>query len=400
MTSIRFLTAGESHGPKLTGIIEGIPSGFVIDKEAINSDLARRQQGFGRGGRMKIEQDRVRITAGVVEGKTTGAPIAIEIENLDYKNWQEKDIAPMSRPRPGHADFAGALKYRHDDLRLSLERASARETAMRVAVGSLCKQVLANFNIKILAYVTRIGAIFSDTDDLLLPEHYLRAYKDSCENEFAFYDPCKLEAIHDAINQTMKAKDTLGGIFETVALGLPPGLGSYVHYDRKLDGIIAQAMMSIPAMKAVELGSGIKNAAKRGTEVHDEFKLNENEITRASNRAGGLEGGMTNGMPLIVRTFMKPISTTLSPRQSVDLKDNEMAPTIYERSDFCAVQRACVVGEAMLSFVMLNALMDKIGGDDKQAMHHAFNALLKGHTHELAMKSDSWRFNYDQPSSK
>lgn len=396
MTTIRFLTAGESHGPKLSAILEGIPSGFVINREAINADLLRRQQGFGRGGRMKIERDQVYFSAGVVENKSTGAPIALEIENLDYKNWQEKDILPMATPRPGHADFAGAFKYRHDDVRISLERASARETAMRVAVGSLCKQVLNNFNIKVIAYVTRVGSISANTDDFLLSEHYLNAYKRSLNNEFAFIDESKLAAIHDEINSTMKAKDTLGGIFETVALGLPVGLGSYVHFDRKLDGIIAGAMMSIHAMKAVELGSGVGNASLRGTQVHDEFKLEGERITRTSNRAGGLEGGMTNGMPLVVRTYMKPISTTLAPRKSVDLKENTEGLTVYERSDFCAVQRACVVGEAMLSFVLLNSLMDKIGGDDKTSMQQAFNNLLQGHINELTMKESSWRFNYDQ----
>lgn len=396
MTAIRFLTAGESHGPKLSAIIEGVPSGFNIDRQAINADLMRRQQGFGRGGRMKIEKDEVHISAGVVERKSTGAPIALEIENLDYKNWQDKDITPMTTPRPGHADFAGAIKYRHDDLRLSLERASARETAMRVAVGSLCKQVLATFDISVMAYVTRIGSISASSDDFLHKEHYLNAYQRSLNNEFAFIDESKLDSIREEINATMKAKDTLGGIFETVALGLPPGLGSYVHYDRKLDGIIAGSMMSIPAMKAVELGTGVSNASHRGTEVHDEFKLEGDRITRLSNRAGGLEGGMTNGMPLVVRTYMKPISTTLMPRQSVDMKEHAPGLTVYERSDFCAVQRACVVGEAMLAFVLLNALMDKIGGDDKEAMHKAFDSLLQGRAHELTMKNSPWRFNYDQ----
>lgn len=398
MTTIRFLTAGESHGPKLTAILEGIPSGFTIDREAINRDLMRRQQGFGRGGRMKIEQDQVIISAGVVEAKTTGAPIALEITNLDYKNWQEKDIAPMSTPRPGHADFAGALKYRHDDLRLSLERASARETAMRVAVGSLCKQILANFDINVISYVTRIGSINVETDHFLDPDHFYDAYKLSLTNEFAFIDETKLPHIHEEIHSTMKAKDTLGGIFETVALGLPVGLGSYVHYDRKLDGLIAQAMMSIPAMKAVELGSGVKNSGLRGTEVHDQFMLEKNAIKRTSNRAGGLEGGMTNGMPLVVRTYMKPISTTLTPLKSINLSEYKPGNTVYERSDFCAVQRACVVGEAMLAFVLLNALMDKLGGDDKLAMTHAFNGLLRGLKDELTMKQDAWRFNYDQHS--
>lgn len=395
MGLIRFFTAGESHGPKLTGIIEGLPAGFVINSTQINADLLRRQQGFGRGGRMKIEQDEVVITAGVVEGKTTGAPVALEITNLDYKNWREKNIEPMSAPRPGHADFAGALKYRHDDLRLSLERASARETAMRTAVGSLCKQILHDFGISVFAYTTRIGEISCETSDYLTEENFLKAYQTSLTNQFAFPDKDKLDAIEQHIMQTMKAKDTLGGVFETVALGLIPGLGSYVHFDRRLDGLIAQAMMSIPAMKAVELGDGVKNARLTGTQVHDEFAMVNDQLTRMSNRAGGLEGGMTNGMPVVVRTYMKPISTTLTPRKSVDLKDYSASHTVYERSDFCAVQRACVVGEAMLSFVLLNALMEKIGGDSRDDMHKAYQFQNRGKRGELTMKTSPWRFNYE-----
>jgi chorismate synthase len=395
MATIRFLSAGESHGPKISAIIEGLPAGFTIDKSAIDADLARRQQGFGRGGRMKIEKDCVNISAGLVEKKTTGAPIALEIKNIDYANWRDKDIPPMVAPRPGHADFAGALKYHHDDLRISLERASARETAIRTAVGSLCKQILGSFGIKVLAYVSRIGGIFASTDDLLSDEDFLSIYQNSLNNEFAFVDPSRLEEIKAHVNEAMKAKDTLGGVFETVALGLIPGLGSYVHYDRRLDGIIAAAMMSIPAMKAVELGQGIKNASIRGTQVHDEFRLEGQKITRTTNRAGGLEGGMTNGMPLVVRTYMKPISTTLAPRQSVNLSENEAGLTIYERSDFCAVQRAAVIGEAMLSIVLLNALMDKIGGDDRSSMLKAFANVHKGRLSELTMKTAPWRFDYE-----
>ena len=394
MAVLRFFTAGESHGPKLTGIIEGVPAGFDINCDLINSDLSRRQQGFGRGGRMKIEQDRALITAGVVENKTTGAPIAIEIANLDYENWREKDIEPMSAPRPGHADFAGVLKYRHDDLRLSLERASARETAMRTAVGSLCKQILGEFHIDVLAYVTRIGSITCDTSRYFSVDDFHHAYRSSLSNQFAFPDLTRLDTIEDEIMRVMKAKDTLGGVFETVALGLIPGLGSYVHFDRRLDGQIAQAMMSIPAMKAVELGDGIKNASLVGTEVHDEFSLQGNKITRVSNRAGGLEGGMSNGMPIVVRTYMKPISTTLNPRKSIDLKSYSASETVYERSDFCAVQRACVVGEAMLSYVLLNALMDKIGGDSRIDMEKTYQFLNRGHRGELTMKTAAWRFNY------
>jgi chorismate synthase len=395
MALIRMITAGESHGPKLIGIIEGLPAGFMINKNLIDEDLIRRQQGFGRGGRMKIEVDRAVFTAGVVEGKTTGAPVAVEITNLDYKNWVDKDIDPMPIPRPGHADFAGALKYHHDDVRLSLERASARETAMRTALGSICKQILHAFDITVLAYVIQVGTIKASSTHFINADDYGVAYKTSLANQFAFIDSGKLDAVEQEISLAMKAKDTLGGVFETVALGLPPGLGSYVHYDRRLDGIIAQAMMSIPAMKAVELGDGINNASLRGTKVHDEFKIEEQNIVRSSNRAGGLEGGMTNGMPLVVRTFMKPISTTLTKRNSVNLQTNEPDLTVYERSDFCAVQRAAVVGEAMLSLVVLNALVDKIGGDSRAAMEKAYASLHKGRLHDLTMKTSSWRFNYD-----
>lgn len=395
MGVLKFITAGESHGPKLTGIIEGLPSGFAIDKALIDQDLMRRQQGFGRGGRMKIEKDRVQITSGVVEGKTTGGPVALEITNLDHKNWRDKDIIPMSTPRPGHADFAGALKYDHDDLRLSLERSSARETAMRTAIGSVCKQLLSSFDISVMAYVTQIGKIGIDTHHFFENHQYEQAFATSLENEFAFISPERLDDVHHDISATMKAKDTLGGAFETVAINLPIGLGSYAHYHRRLDGIIAQAMMSIPAMKAVEIGCGIKNSSLCGTEVHDEFSLDGEQIRRSSNRAGGLEGGMTNGMPLVVRTYMKPISTTLTPRNSVDLAKNTSALTVYERSDFCAVPRACVVGEAMLSFVLLDALLNKLGGDSKQEIHRRFLELKKGRLCELAMKTKPWRFNYD-----
>jgi chorismate synthase len=394
VSTLRFLTAGESHGPKLSGIIEGLPAGFPIDPALINHDLQRRQQGFGRGGRMGIEKDVVSITAGVVNGLTTGAPIAIEITNLDYKSWATKMIEPMNAPRPGHADYAGAIKYDHSDLRISLERASARETAMRTAIGSLCKQILRPFGMHILGYVTQIGRIRSNVAPFT-PEEFLKIYQTSLQNEFAMGEPQLLETVEEEIHAAMKGKDTLGGVFETVALGLPPGLGSYVHYDRKLDGIIAQAMMSIHAMKAVEIGDGIKNAGLLGTEVHDEFSLVGKNITRPTNRAGGLEGGVTNGMPLLVRTFMKPISTTLTPRQSIDLALKTKSPTVYERSDFCAVPRAVVVGEAMLSFVILQAFLEKVGGDSKKAMEQNFAHLHLGQVDDFALNNAPWQFKYD-----
>lgn len=391
---ITFLTAGESHGPKLTGIIEGIPAGFSLNIAALNNDLARRQQGFGRGGRMKIEKDQVSITAGYQNNLTTGAPIAIEINNIDYKNWQDRNITPMSIPRPGHGDYVGALKYDHHDLRVSLERSSARETAMRTAVGSICKQILGNFGIKILGYTTRIGHISFDTSKAF-DKDYEEFYENSLQNEFAFADLSQIENIKNHINQVMHQKDTLGGIFEIIGINIPPGLGSYVHYEHKLDGQLAQAMLSIPAMKAFEIGEGIKNACLMGTQVHDEFKLDDQgQINRLSNRAGGLEAGVTNGMPLVVKVYMKPISTTLKPLQSIDLANKQAAYTVYERSDFCAVQRAVVIGEAMMSFVLLKALIKKLGGDSKSSMLKHFSLMHKGHISDFYLSNAAWRFDY------
>jgi chorismate synthase len=393
---IRLLTAGESHGPKLTGLLEGIPAGFKIDREKINIDLSRRQQGFGRGGRMKIEHDQARITSGLIDKLTTGGPIACEITNIDFKNWKEKNIVPMTAPRPGHADYAGTLKYAHDDLRLTLERASARETAMRTALGSICKQVLEHFNIKILAYVISIGKINSSSPLSCNNKDYLARYQQALGNQFAFMDESKIDHLEDEIRAAMKAKDTLGGIFETVALNVPPGLGSCAHFDRRLDAALAHAMISIQAMKAVEIGDGIINANKRGTQVHDEFNLNnDRSIDRSTNRAGGLEGGMSNGMPIVVRTFMKPISTTLNPRKSIDLAKGVSASTVYERSDFCAVQRAVPVAEAMMSYVLLNELVKKIGGDNVHEMQNNFANLKMGALDNFSLKDQQWRFNYE-----
>lgn len=391
---ITFLTAGESHGPKLSGIIEGIPAGFSLNIDAINHDLFRRQQGFGRGGRMKIENDQIKITAGYQNNLTTGAPLALEINNLDYKNWTDKSIEPMTIPRPGHADYVGALKYEHYDLRVSLERSSARETAMRTAIGSICKQLLSEFGIKILAYAIQIGSIKASTK-VANEEIHKKWYETALKNEFAFIDENKIEEIKEYINQVMKKKDTLGGVFEVVALGLPVGLGSYVHYHHRLDGQIAQALMSIPAMKAVEIGNGIDNASLLGTNVHDEFYLKEDgSINRLSNNAGGLEGGVTNGMPLVSKVFMKPISTTLNPLQSIDLAKKNIAKTVYERSDFCALPRAVVIGEAMMAFVLFNALVQKIGGDCKDAMLRHFASMKKAHVNSFSLANTLWRFDY------
>jgi chorismate synthase len=317
MPSLRFLTAGESHGPKLTAILEGMVAGLPIGAEAINRELARRQQSYGSGGRMKIERDTVQITAGVMAGVTTGAPIGLEVANLDYKSWATKEIPPMTVPRPGHADLAAALKYGYRDLRPALERASARETTGRVAVGAVCKAYLAQFGIAIGGYVTSIGDVeVALPDDLLYPERFALAE----ESDVRCPDAVVAETMRKLIWDVMQAKDTLGGVFEIVALGVPPGLGSHVHFDRKLDGKLLAALGSIQAIKGVEIGPAVANARLRGTQVHDEITRDDaGNLRRASNRAGGLEGGITTGEPIVLRAAMKPISTTLSPLQSVDL---------------------------------------------------------------------------------
>jgi chorismate synthase len=329
---LRFLTAGESHGPILTAILDGMPAGLPLTAAMINDELARRQAGYGRGGRMGIEQDEVHFGAGVVAGQTTGAPIALLVENRDYRNWMEKEIAAMTIPRPGHADLTGAVKYGYRDLRLSLERASARETTMRVAVGAICKQLLAAFGIVVQGYVTTIGEI-----TCLLPETdtegYQARFAAAEASDVRCPDAASAEAMRTTISAAMQAKDTLGGIIEVVALGLPTGLGSHVQFDRKLDGQILGAVGSVQSVKGVEIGHAFAQAGQRGTDVHDEITVQTGQLQRRSNRAGGLEGGVTTGEPLIVRAALKPISTTLNPLQSVDLANGEASPTHYERSD-------------------------------------------------------------------
>lgn len=394
---LRFLTAGESHGPKLTAILEGIPAGLKIDSLAIDNDLSRRQAGFGRGGRMKIEKDRVTISAGIAAGLTTGAPIALEIPNIDYKKWKNKQIDPMNTPRPGHADLTGAIKYAHADLRIGLERASARETAMRVAIGNICKQFLGEFKIQVHGYVTQIGKIAVPLMETVDVKTYQNRFKISDKNEFALPDLELVKIVHDEIASCMKAKNTLGGIFEVIALNVPCGLGSYVHYDRRLEAQIAMALMSIQAMKGVEFAHAFANATKRGTEVHDEIFLNNKKtLVRKSNRSGGFEGGISTGMPIVARVAMKPISTTLAPLASVDLAHKKTAVTTYERSDFCAVPRAVPIGEAMMAFVLANALLEKLGGDSIQEMKPRFAALKKNQLSDISLNNKPWNFGYEQ----
>jgi chorismate synthase len=413
MTLLRFFTAGESHGPVLTAILEGMIAGLPIAAEAINRDLARRQIAYGAGGRMKIERDAVRITAGGMGGLTTGAPISLEVANLDYKAWADKDVPPMTIPRPGHADLNAAIKYGYRDLRPALERASARETTMRVAVGAICRAYLAQFGITVGGYVSSIGEV-----DARIPDEqpYAERFALAESNDLRCPDPDAVEAMRKTIWEAMQAKDTLGGVFEIVALGVPPGLGSHVHFDRKLDGQLAAALMSIQAIKGVEIGPAFANARLRGTQVHDEIVLRPagaerveapsilrraqdagsgQDLRRTTNRAGGLEGGITTGEPIVLRAAMKPIATTLTPMQSVDLATGQAAPTRYERSDFCAVPRAVVIGEAMVAWVLADELIRKLGGDSLAEQLPRFAALRRSRLEDLPMDNVSWRFGYE-----
>jgi chorismate synthase len=391
---LRFLTAGESHGPQLVGILEGMPAGLALTAADVDADLARRQQGYGRGGRMTIEKDHVQFAAGVVAGQTTGAPIALLVENRDYKNWAEKFIEPMTTPRPGHADLTGAVKYGYRELRLSLERASARETTMRVAAGAICKKLLAEFGIRVQGYVTAIGDV---TADLPLTDvaGYISRFEAAETSDVRCPDPVAAEKMHGAIHACIQAKDTLGGIIEVAALSVPPGLGSHVHYDRKLDGQLMGAVGSIHAVKGVEIGYAFAQAAWPGTKVHDEIIAHDGELRRLSNRAGGLEGGITTGEPVIVRAAVKPIATTLNPLQSVDLATGEAQATNYERSDFCPVPRGVPIVEAMVALVLANALLEKLGGDSVAEMRPRFTALRGNRLEDLPMDNQPWQFNYE-----
>ena len=375
---LRFLTAGESHGPALVGIVEGLPAGLRVDVEAIQRDLARRQIGVGRSARMRIENDRVEILSGVINGKTIGAPVALRIENLDFANWKDKTIPQQTIPRPGHADLAGAIKYDLDDLRLVAERASARETAMRVACGALTRQLLSEFGTVVGSHVLEIGGIRVEVPALSFPEIFALAQS----SDVAVADAASAEKICARIEEVMRAKDTVGGVIEIVALNVPIGLGSHVHWDRKLDGRLAQALMSIPSVKGVEIGAAFENARKLGTKVQDElFRIQNSEfriqksIKREANRAGGLEGGITNGMPVVIRAALKPIATTVTPLRSIDLATGEPALAQYQRSDYCHVPRACVIGEAMVAWVLADAVMEKLGGDSLTEMKQRMSKL-------------------------
>jgi chorismate synthase len=379
---LRFLTAGESHGRALVVIVDGVPAGLALDVAAIVRDLRRRQGGYGRGRRMAIESDAPVVLAGVRHGMTTGAPVAMTIENRDWVNWQytmhpsadpPEDAAgarraPVTRPRPGHADLAGAMKYGHDDLRNVLERASARETAVRVAAGAVARQLLQQVSIHIASHVFAIGPI-ERPDPGAVPFERLLAIPDDSPTR-CLDDDLAVRMIA-AIDAARTAGDTLGGAFEVIAHGVPPGLGSYGQWDRRLDGRLAQALMSIPAIKAVGIGLGAEAACRPGSLAHDAILVRQDgtashesmPVHRASNHAGGLEGGVTNGQDVRVSAFMKPIATLMTPLPSVDLSSLAVAEAAIERSDVCAVPAASMVGEAMVALVLADALLDRFGGD-------------------------------------
>jgi chorismate synthase len=394
LTRLRFLTAGESHGPGLTAILEGMPAGLRLDRAALDQELARRQKGYGSGGRMKIERDQVRISAGIAAGRTTGAPLALHINNLDYAKWRERDIPAMTTPRPGHADLTGAVKYGYRELRLALERASARETAARVAVGAVCKQLLAAFDIAVGSYVIQIGPVQAQPEaSMPFPKRFAAAE----QNDLRCPDPAAVDAMRAHIWETMQARDTAGGVFEVVATGVPAGLGSYVHWDRRLSARLMFALGAIHAIKGVEIGPAFANAALPGSEVHDELHLGDDgqQLVRHTNRAGGFEGGITTGEPIVLRAAMKPISTILKGGQSVDLATGQPAETTYERSDFCAVPRAAVVGEAMVAITLADALLEKLGGDSLEEMLPRFAGLRAARLAELPMDDQPWRLGYE-----
>jgi chorismate synthase len=370
---LRFLSGGESHGKCLVGIIEGMPAGLFISKDDINIDLKRRQGGYGRGGRMKIESDEVEILSGIRWGKTIGSPIALYIKNRDWNNWEktmnsesqfEGSIAPITKPRPGHADLAGFLKYGHSDIRNVLERSSARETAIRVAIGAVAKKFLKEFNIFIGSFVCGIGSVNLEIEISQLKEDDLLELHTKAESSKVRCPFIQIEnKMIELINEAIKNGNSLGGRFVVFAVGVPPGLGSYVHWDRKLDGIIAQAFMSIQAIKAVEIGDGVDISKKFGSEVMDEI-FYDGFFYRKTNHMGGIEGGMSNGMPIVIKATMKPIPTLRKPLKSIDVFTKERVDAAYERSDICAVSAASVIGEAVLAWSLAQTFLEKFSGDN------------------------------------
>mgnify|MGYP005850494561 CR=1 FL=1 len=383
---IEYITAGESHGQAIIAIMEGVPAGLSLKHEDIDRDLARRQMGYGRGERMKIERDRVKILSGVRHGLTIGSPITMMIENRDWANWQEvMSVEPIegeveravTRPRPGHADLAGALKYGREDMRDILERSSARETVARVALGAVAKAYLACLGIHVVSFLVELGGIRAEGEANPL-ERFERAEASGLRT----FDPGADEKMRAKIDEAREKGETLGGVFEVVALGVPPGLGSHTQWNKRLDGRLAQAIMSIPAIKGVEIGLGFESARRFGSQVHDEIYFPEDAprpwpFRRRSNNAGGLEGGITNGEPVVVRAAMKPLSTLRKPLESVDVKTKEAVLAHFERSDICAVPAAAVVGEAMVALELAKAVSEKFGGDSMEEVERNYRAYLE-----------------------
>jgi chorismate synthase len=379
---LRWFTAGESHGPQLTVLIEGLPAGLELSTDDLTPDLRRRQGGHGRGDRQKIEVDRARIVAGVRGGYTLGSPLALVLENRDHANWlaemtpEKEGFAPkpITRLRPGHADLAGALKYGHSDVRNVLERSSARETAARVAAGGVARKLLAAFDTRVFSFTQSIGTVdlgYEAVDPLTLSEEDVENSLVRCP------DPAVSERMVAEIDAAGDRGDTLGGTFRVVAVGIPPGLGSYVHWDRKLDGRLAMAVLSINAIKGVEFGAGFEGSARPGSDFHDQIDFSEGRFRHLSNRAGGLTGGVSNGEPIDLRAAIKPISTMKKPMRSVDLATKEKVEAHYERSDVCVVPAAGVIGEAMVALVLAEAFLEKFGGDSMDELRRNLGGYLE-----------------------
>ena len=376
---IRFTTSGESHGPGLTAIVEGLPAGLPLNLEDLDRDLARRQLGHGRGGRMKIETDRADVISGVRHGRTLGSPVTIRVQNRDYANWEERmnpwpvdaEVAEVHLPRPGHADLAGIQKFGFTDVRNVLERASARETAARVACGALAKSFLGDFGVQVFSHVVQIGSVRADAPADLEPADFAAVD----ESPVRCLDPAATEAMVAEIDTKRKANESLGGVFEVRVYGLVPGIGSYTSWEGRMDGRVGQAIMSIQAMKGVSVGDAFDVAGRVGSEAHDEiFWSEERGFYRETNRAGGLEGGMTTGEQLVVRGAMKPLPTLTKPLRSVDTESKEPAQALRERTDSCTVPAAGVVGEAMVALVLADAYREKFGGDHIDDVRAAFAA--------------------------
>lgn len=377
---LRYLNAGESHGRGLMAVVEGVPSGLPVTAEGINADLIRRQGGYGRGGRMRIEKDRIEFICGVRKGKTLGNPLGLLIWNKDWENWKDimaSEPGPPStervvtRPRPGHADLVGAIKYGHSDIRNVLEKASARETAIRVAIGGVAKSLLAEFDMRVVSYTMDIGGVAAPS-----PSDPLIAYDHAEQSEVRCHDPETAKKMVEQIRAAKHKGDSLGGIFEVVVTNVPIGLGTYAQWDRRLSARLAFAAMSIQAMKGVEIGMGFESARRFGSEVHDDIYFDKatGQFIRKSNNAGGLEGGITNGQPIVLRVAMKPIATLYTPKDSVDIETKEPFEATVERSDICTVPAAGVVGEAVIAYEMANALIEKFGGDTMDEMKRNFEA--------------------------